>query len=199
MTTTWRTLAAGLLLAACGAGHLHAVELTVSRDALQRTLIKQLFSGPSARYYIKGNPQTPCYTYVQDPQIQFLQGRIVVQMKTFSKLGKQFGNSCLGINVATPAAVSLMPDGQGETLGFKDARVDSVSNVKEVSFLLAPFLSRQIPSSMRVNAADLLRKALAGSTASSGYYVALDRLQIRAIQVQGDLLVLDADGNIVVK
>ena len=30
------------------------VELTVSRDALERTLKQQLFNGPDGRYYLKG-------------------------------------------------------------------------------------------------------------------------------------------------
>lgn len=62
-----------------------------------------------------------------------------------------------------------------------------------------PFLRHQIPASMRVNAADLLRKALAGSTATSGYKVSLDRLKIHSIVIDGDALVVDADGDISVK
>ncbi len=52
---------------------------------------------------------------------------------------------------------------------------------------------------MKVNAADLLRKALEGSTVSSGYKVTLNRLKIHSIQIQGDDLVVDADGDIGVK
>jgi hypothetical protein len=52
---------------------------------------------------------------------------------------------------------------------------------------------------MKVNAAELLRKALEGSTASSGYKVSLDKLKIHSVQIQGDDLVVDADGDISVK
>jgi hypothetical protein len=52
---------------------------------------------------------------------------------------------------------------------------------------------------MKVNAAELLRKALEGSTASSGYKVSLDKLKIHSIQIQGEDLVVDADGDISVK
>lgn len=183
----------------CASPSLHAVELIVSRDALQRTLKQQLFSGPNGRYYVKGDAQSPCFTYAQDPQLVFLQDRIVVHMNTNSKLGRKFGNSCVGIALATPAAVSLEPDAEGETIGFRDARIDSVTDQKELNFLLLPFLRHQIPSSMKVNAADLLRKALAGSTASLGYAVNLDHFRITAIRVLGDNLVIDADGDLSVK
>ena len=43
---------------------------------------------------------------------------------------------------------------------------------------------------------DLLRKALEGSTTSSGYKVSMERLKIHSVQVQGDALVVDADGDI---
>ena len=93
----------------------------------------------------------------------------------------------------------MAPEGEGETLGFRDARLERISEQRELNFVLAPFLSRQIPSSMKVNAAELLRKALEGSTATSGYKVTLDRLKIHSIQIQGDAVVVDVDGDLSVK
>jgi len=45
----------------------------------------------------------------------------------------------------------------------------------------------------------LLRKALEGSTASSGYKVSLDRLKIHSMQIEGETLVVDADVDLSVK
>jgi hypothetical protein len=109
------------------------------------------------------------------------------------------GGACLGITLNLPAEVSLAPDGEGETVGFRDARIDRVSDHAELNFVLTPFLSHQVPSGLKVNAAELLRKALEGSTASSGYKVALDRLKIHSVQIDGDALVVDVDGDISVK
>jgi hypothetical protein len=52
---------------------------------------------------------------------------------------------------------------------------------------------------MKVNAADLLRAALEGSTATSGYKVSLEKLKIHSVQIQGDSLVVDADGDLSVQ
>lgn len=198
MTTFWRLAIFGLLLAAA-LEPCRAVELKVSRDALERTLKQQLFNGPDGRYYIKGSAQSACYVYAEDPKLQFTQDRIVVQMKTHARLGKAVGGACIGISLTLPAEVSVAPNGEEETIGFRDARIDHVSNHQEFNFILMPFLSHQVPSSMKVNAADLLRKALEGSTATSGYKVALDRLKIHSIELEGDELVVDADGDISVK
>ena len=193
MTTIWRMVALALAIAALGGARAEAVELRVSREALERTLKQQLFSGPDGRYYLKGNAQSPCFIYASDPKLSFNQDRFVVTMKTHSRLGKRVGGACLGISLSLPAEVSLAPDGEAETIGFRDARMDHVSDNAELNFVLMPFLSHQIPSSMKVNAAELLRKALEGSTASSGYKVTLDRLKIHSLQIQGDTLVVDAD------
>jgi glycine cleavage system regulatory protein len=93
----------------------------------------------------------------------------------------------------------VAPDGEGETLGFRDARLERISEQRELNFVLAPFMSHQVPSSMKVNAAELLRKALQDSTATSGYKVTLERLKIHSIQIQGDSVIVDVDGDLSVK
>jgi hypothetical protein len=123
----------------------------------------------------------------------------VVKIKTHARLGQSVHGACLGISLAPTSEVSLEPYGEGETIGFRDAQMIKVSDRRELNFLLSPFLSHQVPSSMKVNAAELLKKALEGSTATSGYKVSLDKLKIHSVQIQGDDLVVDADGDISVK
>jgi hypothetical protein len=190
---------AGLALLAAGAFPLRAVELKVSREALERTLKTQLFSGPDGRYYLKGSPATPCSIYAEDPRVSFVQDRILVRVKTHARVGTAVRGACLGVTLSPTSEVSVAPDGEGETLGFRDARLERISEQRELNFVLSPFLSRQIPTSMRVNAAELLRKALENSTATSGYKVTLDRLKIHSIQIQGDAVVVDVDGDLSVK
>jgi len=182
-----------------GGLHCGAVELRVSREALERTLKQQLFSGPNGRYYLKGSAQSACFVYAEDPQVRFAGDRIVVQVRAHARIGTAVGGKCLGISLSPVSEVSVAPDGEGETLGFKDARLERVSEQKELNFLLTPFLNHTVPGSMKVNAADLLRKALEGSTATSGYKVTLDRLKIHSIQIDGDDVVVDADGGLSVK
>ena len=199
MTTFQKAIAAGALALAAVCGQAHSVEMKVSRQALERTLQQQLFGGPDGRYYVKGSPQSACFTYAENPQLTFVQDRIVVKVKTHSRLGTSLKGTCLGLSMSVPAEVSLAPEAEGETIGFRDARLDHVSDQKQLNFILNPFLSRQVPSSMKVNAADLLRKALEGSAVNAGYKVTLDRLKIHSIQVAGDWLIVDADGDLSVK
>lgn len=198
MWKIWR-FPALIVLLAVGGLRCGAVELRVSREALERTLKEQLFGGPDGRYYLKGSAQSACFVYAEDPRVSFATDRIVVRVKTHARLGTAVHGACLGISLTPTSEVSMAPAGDGETLGFKDARLERVSQQKELNFLLAPFLGHTVPSSMKVNAAELLRKALADSTATAGYKVTLDRLKIHSIQIDGDDVVVDADGGLSVK
>ena len=199
MTLYKRVLLLGLFLLMLGASSASSVEFKVSRDALERTLKQQLFSGANGRYYLKGNAQSACYVYAEDAKLSFSGDRVIVVIKAHAKLGKTFHNSCFGISLDTSPEVSVAPIGEGEVIGFRDARLDKLVDQKELNFFLTPFLSHQLPASMQVNASDLMRKALEGSTATSGYKVALEKLQIHSMQIHGDFLVVDADGDISIK
>jgi hypothetical protein len=199
MSSSFNVKVCSILLLAATCASCRAVELKVSRDAIERTLRQQLFNGPGGRYYIKGTARSACSVYADDAEVSFAQDRIVVRIKAHARMGKSVGASCIGISLSPTAEVSVTPYGEGETIGFRDAQLVKVSDQRELNFLLAPFLSHQVPSSMKVNAADLLRKALDGSTASSGYKMTLERLKVHSMQIQGEVLVVDVDGDIIVK
>jgi hypothetical protein len=109
MNKTWASVACGILLLIAGALHSRAVELRVSRDALENTLKQQLFSGPGGRFYLKGTPQSACSVYVDDATVAFIQDRIVVKVKTRANMGKSVGGSCVGISLLTTAPTSTWP------------------------------------------------------------------------------------------
>jgi hypothetical protein len=99
------------------------------------------------------------------------------------------------LTLTTDADVSLIPDAQGESVGFRDARIERLSESKELNFLLEPFLSHKLPSEMKVNAADLMRKVLTQSVATTGYALTLNSLKLHSMQVDHNTLVLDVDAD----
>jgi hypothetical protein len=174
----------------------HAIEIKVSAQALERTLNTQLFNGVEGRYYFRGSATTPCYAYAQDPRVSFKDERIVVHVKSHAKLGTSVRGACLGVGLNTEADVSVVPDAQGESIGFRDPHLDKLSANKELDFLLVPFLSKKLPQQMRLNAADLIRQLLSKSAEATGYDVRLDNLKVHSMQVSGDALVVDFDGDL---
>jgi len=177
----------------------HAIEIRVSASALERTLLQQLFNGKDGRFYIKGMDGQPCYVYAQDPKVSFRDDRVVVHVKTKSRLGAGVFGTCVGVGLTTEADVSVIPQAEGETIGFRDARVDSLSASRELSFLLVPFLTRKLPQQMKINAAEQIRTVMAQSQKATGYDVKLEHLKIHSMQVEKDALVVDFDGDLSVR
>jgi hypothetical protein len=161
--------------------------------ALERTLRQQLFNGPDGRYYMRGDATTACFVYAEDPHVSFKDDRVVVHVHTRAKLGTPLHGNCLGVTLTTDADVSFVPDAEGESVGFRDARVERLSESKELNFLLVPFLSRKLPTQMKVNAADLMGKLLNQSVATTGYSLTLDSLKLHSMLIDHNALVVDLD------
>ena len=173
-----------------------AIEVRVSAQALERTLRTQLFNGPQGRYYIRGNAASACYVYAESPHVTFVEDRIVVRVHAKAKLGTAVRGACIGVSLTTNTDVSLIPEAEEESIGFRDARIERLSDSRELNFLLVPFLSRQLPAQMKVNAAVLMRQLLSRSTETTGYALSLDSLKLHSLLVEGASLVMDADANL---
>jgi hypothetical protein len=194
LTTMTRVLRGVVLYGwMAAAGTAGALEVKVSAAALERTLRAQLFNGPEGRYYMRGDASTPCFVYAEAPHVSFKDDRILVHVHTRAKLGTVVRGSCLGVTLATDADVSFIPDAEGETVGFRDARIERLSESKELNFLLVPFLSRKLPAQMKLNAAELMRKLLSQSMATTGYALTLGSLKLHSMTIDHDALVVDVD------
>jgi hypothetical protein len=174
----------------------HATEVGISAHALERTLRAQLFNSPDGRYYLRGDAKSPCFVYAENPRVTFNQDRVIVSIHTRAKLGTTVYGNCVGVSLTRDVDVSVLPNAEGETIGFRDARIDRLSDSRELNFLLEPFLERQLPQQMKVNAADLIRQLLVHSAETTGYAISLGALKIHSMIVQGALLILDIDTNL---
>ncbi|HEY0264551.1 MAG TPA: hypothetical protein VGC07_08505 [Granulicella sp.] len=170
--------------------------MRISPQALERTLRAQLFNTPDGRYYMRGSASTPCNVYVEDPRVSFQQDRIWVHLHAHAKLGTSVAGACVGVPLGADADVSFVPEAQGESIGFRDARLEHLSSSKELNFLLIPFLSRKLPAQMKVNAAEMIRKLLVDSTRTTGYDLALDHLKLHSMLVEGQSLNVDLDASV---
>ena len=190
---TFLTLATGSFAVPIAA---RAIEIKVSAQALERTLNTQLFNGADGRYYFRGSATSACYAYAQDPKVSFKDERIVIHVKAHARLGTSVRGTCLGVGLNTEADVSVIPEAEGESIGFRDPRLDHMSESREFNYLLIPFLSKKLPQQMKLNAAELIRQLLLKSAEATGYDVKLDHLKVHSMQVSGDAMVVDFDGDL---
>lgn len=180
----------------CAVNHASAIEVRVSAEALERTLQTQLFNGPQGRYYLRGDANSACYVYAELPHVTFVQERIVVRVHTKAKLGTSVRGTCIGVSLTTNTDVSLIPDAEEESIGFREARIERLTESKELNFLLEPFLKNKLPAQMKVNAAVLMRQLLSRSAETTGYSLTLSALKLHSLLVEGASLVMDADATL---
>jgi len=145
---------------------------------------------------MRGSVKSACYVYADSPRVSFVKDRVVVHVHTRAKLGTSIAGACIGVSLDTNADVSMIPDAREETIGFRDARIERLSESRELNFLLVPFLDRKLPDQMKVNAADLMRQLLSRSIETTGYAFSLTSLKLHSMVVEGNKLVLDADAGL---
>jgi hypothetical protein len=191
--TRHRVRWSALLVLAGMAVQAGALEVKVSAGALERTLRQQLFGGADGRYYMRGDAASACSVYAEDPHVSFKDDRVVVHVHARARLGKSVRGTCVGVSLNTDADVSFVPEAEGESVGFRDARLERLSESKELNFLLVPFLSRKLPSEMKVNAADMMGRLLLQSEPATGYKLALSSLKLHSMVVDHNALVVDVD------
>ena len=141
-----------------------------------------------------GTRRPACYVYAENPA-RLVQGRSRCGACAYqgARLGTSLHGACIGVSLTTDADVSVVPNAEGESLGFRDARIERLSESKELNFLLEPFLSRKLPSEMKVNAAEMMSKLLVQSVATTGYTLTLDSLKLHSMLVDHNALVVDVD------
>lgn len=190
--------AAMILILILAVQRAEAVEVGVSAAALERTLKAQLFNTPDGRYYLRGDAKSACFVYAEDPHVSFVADRVVVHVHTRAKLGTSVRGTCLGVALTTDADVSFIPEAQGESVGFRDTRLERLSESKELNFLLVPFLSHKLPQQMKIDAAVLIRQLLSRSAETTGYALALTGLKLHSMIVEEQKLVIDLDAQVAV-
>jgi hypothetical protein len=172
-------------------------ELRISQAALEHTLVASLFSGPDGRAYLRGGPgKSGCPVSLDSPKLTLDGRRILLHLHAVASIGTTVHGRCLGINLVKDVDVSMLPAAEGQSIAFTDVRLDRLSGSRELDFLLMPFLSRQIPSSLKVDAAWLLGKALENSRERTGYAIKLDRLVVHSVTVESTHLLVDVDGDL---
>ena len=171
----------------------HALEVKISAQALERTLQAQLFNAPQGRYYMRGNANSACYVYAEQPKVTFKDDRVWVHVRTHARLGTGLKGACLGVSLTTDADVSFVPEAEGSSVGFRDARIERASDSRELNFFLVPFLSRKLPTQMTVDIAQTTGKLLSQSVASTGYALTLNSLKLHSMTVDHGALVVDLD------
>ena len=173
-----------------------ALELRVGPQPLERALVKQLFSAPDGRYYLRGSRTSGCFLYAQHPQLSFAGNRIVLALQLEGKLGREFAGQCFGVHWGGNGRLSMLPQSQGANIGFTDVRVERLTGDGSIDQLLGGMIARLAPRSFHVDAGALVNNMLRHASARSGATITLGQLTIQSLQVKNNVLDATLDGTV---
>ena len=132
--------------------------------------------------------------YADDAKVTFVQDWIVVKVKTQARVGTSVGVAGVEISLSPTAEVSMVPFGERESIGFPSPTGERAAEVE----LSADTVSERAGAlKHQVGCSRFAAQGAGGLWATSGFKVVLERLKVHSIEIQGDVLVVDPDRDIV--
>ena len=130
-----------------------------------------------------------CYTYLESPHVRVASDRLVLKAHMVSRLGQRFGNSCVGVDLASNVNISGKVRGSDHQLILDDIRIDRIDdetarNALNVAVQVDP---DSIPRTARIDVQESLRKQ---AFTAGGFAVHVDQIHIASITTRNDTLVI---------
>ncbi len=113
-----------LLVAIAGRGTADASELVLNRAALQALVASTLFHDAGRWYLQKG----ACFAYLEHPTVTLTKDRMLIDARLAGRLGLESQGTCIGVNLASPVAISGILRGSGSQLSVQDLRVERAND-----------------------------------------------------------------------
>jgi hypothetical protein len=123
--------------------------LVLGTEALQALVATALFRDGGRWYLQKG----ACYAYMEHPIVTLVQGRIVIDAQLAAKLGLQSQGTCIGVDLASPVAISGVLRGSGSELAVQDVRVTRANDdaTRQALDLLLGAASESVARALRID------------------------------------------------
>jgi hypothetical protein len=192
-----RNLAFGLvplLLATSGFG----ADLELRYSALDRIIAEQMFT-QEGRRYVKGNRADKCqYAYLEAPKLSAVDALLRVTARFSGRSALDLFGHCVGMGDSFDLTISAVPVPRNGAITFKDTQVTTTKDsyyIRKVRAALMQTFDKDFKIEIREQAKRLLEQPRADGT----YQQELKDLDLSAIRVTAEALVLVVDFKLVVK
>ena len=192
-------LLAALLLAACIAPKVQAVELQLSFGALERMLAEQVFT-QEGRRYVRGDKSNRCnFAYLESPRIGAEGGKLRIRARFSGRSSVNMLGQCVGLGDAFNVVIDARPQYKGGTIRLTDVIASSDGKtgfyIRRVCTALQTSLARDFAYPLENTARGLLENA----GAQPGYKREMRNFNVPEIRVAPDAVVLVLDFQLAVK
>lgn len=187
-----------VLLIASAAQALTA-DLEIRYSALERMIAAQMFT-QEGRRYVRGSQAAKCqYAYLEAPKLSAAGERLQVAARFSGRSAMDLFSRCVGMGDSFDLTVTAVPVPRKGAIAFQDTQVTSLKDSYYVRRVRSA-MTRSFNQDFRIEIRDQARRLLEQpATPGSVYQQELKDLDLNAIRVTPDALVLVVDFKLVVK
>lgn len=181
------------------AGQALAADLEIRYSALERMVAAQMFT-QEGRRYVRGNQAAKCqYAYLEAPKLSAANGRLQVNARFSGSSALDLFSRCVGMGDSFNLTVTAVPVPRKGAIGFDDTQVSTPRDSYYIRRVRTA-MTQSFDKDFKIDIRDQARRLLEQPTSSSPLYQQeLKDLDLTAIRVTPDALVLVVDFKLVVK
>jgi hypothetical protein len=172
--------------------------LEIRYSALERMIAAQMFT-QEGRRYVRGNHATKCqYAYLEAPKLSAADSRLRVTARFSGSSALDLFSRCVGMGDSFNLTITAVPVPRKGGIAFQDTQVSTLKDSYYIRHVRSA-LMRSFDQDFKIEIRDQARRLLEQPASGAVYQQELKDLDLTAIRVTADALVLVVDFKLVVK
>jgi|KBSMisStaDraftv2_1062788.scaffolds.fasta_scaffold161556_2 hypothetical protein len=175
-------------------------DLEIRYSALERMVAAQMFT-QEGRRYVRGNQAARCqYAYLEAPKLRAAGDRLQVAARFSGSSALDLFSRCVGMGDSFDLTLTAVPVPRKGAIAFQDTQVSTLKDSYYIRHVRAAMM-RSFDQDFKIDIRDQARRLLEQPAAAAGsvYQQELKDLDLAAIRVTPDALVLVVDFKLIVK
>jgi hypothetical protein len=180
------------------AAQAFSADLEIRYSALERMVAAQMFT-QEGRRYVRGNQAAKCqYAYLEAPKLSPAGERLQVAARFSGSSALDLFSRCVGMGDSFNLTITAVPVPRNGVIAFQDAQVSTPKDSYYIRRVRSAMM-RSFDRDFRIDIRDQARRLLEQPASGAPYQQELKDLDLSAIRVTQDALVLVVDFKLIVK
>ncbi len=175
-----------------------SADLEIRYSALERMVASQMFT-QEGRRYVRGSQAEKCqYAYLEAPKLSPAGGRLQVTARFSGRSAMDLFSRCVGMGDSFDLTITAVPVPRKGAIAFQDAQVSTPKDSYYIRRVRSAMM-RSFDRDFKIDIRDQARRLFEQPASGASYRQELKDLDLSAIRVTPDALVLVVDFKLVVK
>ena len=190
-------LAIALPAAALSPSPASSSELRLGYSAIGKLMEEGLFTD-GGRHYLQGSRDSSCaYSYVEQPSVNAVAGRLYIRMKLSMRLGLEVAGNCIGTSDTFFTTLSGVPTYADGALELREVEVETED--RSYGEVVGPLLVEAIGGAFRYPLRERIAQSVKSVMEQTGLELTVRELEIPEIRLERRALVVPVELTLVLR